>query len=324
MDISSRMLLFLEVSERGSFAKVAEHRKIDRSVVSKQVAKLEQELGVRLMNRTTRSFSITGAGHDVLRKAQTLKSLLDDTTRVAQNYHQTPRGTLKITCSYALAKQVLMPVITSFQQRFPQVKVELFTGDRVVDIVADGFDLAIRVGEQKDSSMVARYLARNRLLLLAAPSFIERFGEPKTLEELASLPAACYAGEQIKPDYIDYADEHNQIQRLHLNWQFACNEVELMRDHVLSGTSFYLAPSFHMHDDITSGRLVPIMTDLKLLDFAAIYAVYPHRDLPLRARLFFDALKEYVGDKIPIWEQNIPDFEKMYGNPTREDWNGQT
>lgn len=320
MDISSRMLLFLEVTERGSFAKVAEHRKVDRSVVSKQIAKLEEELGVRLLNRTTRSFSITGAGHEVLRKTQSLKALLEDTTRLAENYHQKPKGTLKITCSYSLAQQVLQPVINAFQQRFPEVLVELYITDHVVDIVGDGFDLAIRVGRLKDSSLIARYLARNRLLLLAAPDFIARYGMPTTPEELAKLPAACYAGNRFRVDYIDYVNDKGELDRLPIKYNFAANDVDMMKQHVLSGASYYLAPAFHIHDEVKSGQLVPIMTDMKLLDFAAIYAVYPHRDLPMRTRLFFEAVKEYIGDGVPAWESHIPGFDTMYGTPTRDEW----
>ena len=312
MDISSRMLLFLDVTERGSFAKVAEHRKIDRSVVSKQIAKLEDELGVRLLNRTTRSFSITGAGNEVRRKAITLKALLDDTTKLAENYHLEPKGTLKITCSYSFAEQIVQPVINNFSTKFPEVHIELSVSDTLVDIVGDSFDLAFRVGDLKDSSLVARFLARNRLLLLAAPSFIERFGEPKTIEELKQLPAATYSGRSIKADYIDFRNDNDEVERISMNSVYSADDIDMMKSHVISGASYYLAPAFHIRDEVTSGKLVPIMTQLKLLDFAAIYAVYPHRDLPLRTRLFFEAVKEYIGDSTPAWERNIPGFDKMY------------
>lgn len=312
MDTSSRMLLFLEVTERGSFAKTAEHRKIDRSVVSKQISKLEQELGVRLLNRTTRSFSITGAGNEVLKKAAELKSLLGETSRLVENYHQEPRGTLRVTCSYSLAQQIVQPVINQFNQRFPEVHIELFATDSVVDVVGDNFDLAIRVGNLKDSTLVARYLARNRLLLLATSDFLNRFGEPKSVSELMKLPAACYAGNKFKADYIDHVNEAGETERIPMNCIYSANDVDLMKSHVLSGASYYLAPAFHIYDEVKTGQLVPIMQHLKLVDFAAIYAVYPHRDLPLRTRLFFEAVKEYTGETVPVWEKNIPNFSKMY------------
>lgn len=320
MDKASRLLLFLDVTERGSFAKVAEHQGIDRSVVSKQIAKLEEELGVRLLNRTTRSFSLTGAGSEVLRKAKELKILLAETSRLAENYHSEPKGVLKITSSYSIAEQVLQPVINDFQRRFPQVIIELVITDRVIDIVGDGFDLAFRVGELKDSSLVARYLARNRLLLLAAPSFIKRYGNPQTPQELVKLPAANYSSEYIRADYFDYVNDDNDVVRLSMRSNYFANDIDMMKHKVLAGDAYYLAPAFHIHDEVKSGKLVPIMQDLKLKDFAAIYAVYPHRDLPLRTRLFFDAVKEFIGDNTPVWEENIPGYDKMYGNETRDEW----
>ncbi|MFD2166099.1 LysR family transcriptional regulator [Thalassotalea euphylliae] len=320
MDTASRLLLFLDVTERGSFAKVAEHQNIDRSVVSKQIAKLEEELGVRLLNRTTRSFSITGAGNEVLRKAKELKLLLTETKRLAENYHSEPKGTLKITSSYSIAERVLQPVVNDFQRRFPQVTIELVITDKVIDIVGDGFDLAFRVGELKDSSLVARFLARNRLLLLAAPSFVKRYGDPQTTADLAKLPAACYASEYIRADYIDYFNEENALVRLNMRSNYFANDIDMMKQKVLAGDSYYLAPAFHIDNEVNAGQLVPIMQHLKLKDFAAIYAVYPHRDLPLRTRLFFDAVKEYIGENLPAWEANIPGFEDMYGNPTRDIW----
>ena len=320
MDTASRLLLFLEVTERGSFAKVAEHQGIDRSVVSKQIAKLEEEYGVRLMNRTTRSFSLTGAGNEVLRKAKELKILLAETTRLAENYHSEPKGTLKITSSYSIAERVLQPVINDFQRRFPQVTVELVITDRVVDIVGDGYDLAFRVGELRDSSLVARFLARNRLLLLAAPSFLKRYGNPKTVDELAQLPAAIYASESFRADYIDYINDDNEAVRMTMRSNYFANDIDMMKQKVIAGDCFYLAPAFHIYDEVKQGKLVPIMQNLKLKDFAAIYGVYPHRDLPIRTRLFFDAVKEYIGDQYPIWEDNIPDFQTMYGTPNRDEW----
>ncbi|GHF95974.1 LysR family transcriptional regulator [Thalassotalea marina] len=320
MDTASRLLLLLEVTERGSFAKVAEHQNIDRSVVSKQIAKLEKDLGVRLLNRTTRSFSITGAGNEVLRKAQELKALLSETHRLAENYHAEPKGTLKITSSNVIASRVIQPVINEFQRRFPLVNIELQITDQLVNIVGDGVDLAFRVGELKDSTLVARYLARNRLLILATPDFIARYGDPTTIEQLAKLPAACYANSTIRVNYIDYFDDNNQSSRMMMNANFYANDIELIQQKALSGDCYYLAPAMQVSDEISTGKLVPIMQQLKLKDFAAIYGVYPHRDLPLRTRLFFDAVKEFIGDNKPVWESNIPNFEYMYGNENRAQW----
>ena len=173
MDTTSRLLLLLDVVERGSFSKAALSRNIDRSVISKQISRLEEDLGVRLLNRTTRSFSLTAAGAEMIKKSKQLRELLGDTIRLAENYHQEPRGVLKVTAANIIGRRFLQPVINDFQKRFPQVEVELHLDDRVVDIVAEGIDLAFRMGEPKDSSLIARKIARNRYLLLATPEFID-------------------------------------------------------------------------------------------------------------------------------------------------------
>lgn len=312
MDTTSRLLMLLEVVERGSFAKAAETRNIDRSVISKQISRLEDDLGVRLLNRTTRSFSLTAAGAEMIKKAAELRELLSETVRLAENYHQEPRGVLKITSSTIIGRRYLQPVINDFQKRFPQVEVELRLDDKFVDLVSEGFDLAFRVGEPKDSSLIARKIARNRLLLLASPEFIDTYGMPKRIEDLADLPAASYSSTSLRVEGVRYVDKHGDAQEQKINSVFRANDAEVLLDKTLSGTTYVLAPAFIIDDEVTSGRLVPLLTDLHLTEYSAMYAVYPHRDLPVRTRLFFDAIREHLGKDTPLWEKNIPNFDRMY------------
>ncbi|ODB34178.1 LysR family transcriptional regulator [Pseudoalteromonas sp. BMB] len=313
MDISSRLLIFLDVVERGSFASAAQLRNIDRSVISKQMTKLEEELGVRLMNRTTRSFSLTSAGSEMVKKAEELRLLLNDTQRIAQNYHTEPKGLLKIASSTVVGRRYVQPVINDFQKRFPHVEVELRLEDRLVDLVGEGFDLAFRVGEPKDSSLIARRIARNRLLILASPTFLKTHGTPNSLEELSELPAATYASDALRFTSITYQDEQGIEQQMPVKSIFRTNDGDTLMESVLSGTCYIVAPAFLVGKEITEGKLQPILTNTKLVDFAAMYALYPHRDLPVRTRLFLDALRAYIGEETPIWETEIPGFEQMYG-----------
>ncbi len=312
MDTTSRLLMLLDVVEQGSFAKAAQSRNVDRSVISKQVNRLEDDLGVRLLNRTTRSFSLTAAGAEMVKKARELRELLGDTVRLAENYHQEPCGVLKITSSTIIAKQYLQPVINEFQKRFEQVEVELNLNDRLIDIVSEGFDLAFRVGEPKDSTLIARKLARNRLCILASPEFIETYGMPQAIDELAALPAASYASNSLRATSIKYVNDKGEPVEKIMKSVFRANDGEILLLKALSGTVFVVVPAFILGDEVTDGRLVPILTDIKLSDFNALYAIYPHRDLPVRTRLFFDAVREYIGKDIPIWESKIPNFDQMY------------
>jgi DNA-binding transcriptional LysR family regulator len=312
MDTTSRLLMLLEVVEQGSFAKAAEIRNIDRSVISKQISRLEDELGVRLLNRTTRSFSLTAAGAEMIKKAAELRELLGDTIRMAENYHLEPRGVLKITSSTLIGRRYLQPVLNDFQKRFPQVEVELRLDDRLVDIVSEGFDLAFRVGEPKDSSLIARKIARNRLLIVAAPEFISTYGMPSSMEELAELPAASYASNTMRVETVDYYNSSGEPCEQKIKSVYRANDAEALLMKAISGTAYFVAPAFIIGDEITDGKLIPILTDVKLMDYSAMYAVYPHRDLPVRTRLFFDAVREYLGKDKPIWENRVPNFEQMY------------
>lgn len=312
MDTTSRLLMLLDVIEQGSFANAAENRNVDRSVISKQINRLESELGVRLLNRTTRSFSLTAVGAEMIKKARELRALLNDTVRLAENYHQEPRGILKIASTSIFAKQYLQPVIDEFQKRFEQVEVELNLNDRLIDIVSEGFDLAFRVGEPKDSTLIARKLSRNRLCILASPEFIATYGMPQTIDELAALPAGNYASNGKRVTSIKYINDKGELAEKALKSVFRANDGEILLLKALSGAVFVMLPAFILADEVKDGRLIPLLTDIELIDYSAIYAIYPHRDLPARTRLFFDAVRDYIGRTTPILEKNIPNFEHMY------------
>ncbi|NOH78684.1 LysR family transcriptional regulator [Vibrio sp. RE86] len=314
MDFSSRLLLLLEVVELGSFTKVSEQKNVDRSVISKQISRLEEELGVRLLNRTTRSLSLTAAGNEMINQAQTLRTLLSDTHRLAQNYHEEPRGVLRITSSTMFGRQYVQEAISLFQQQYPDVEFELRLEDRMVDMVREGFDIGFRIGRPKDSSLITRKIARSRLLIVAAPAFIEKHGEIDSLEKLESLPATIYSAPGLLFDRFGYQDEQGEQQYFELNAAYKVNDVEMLARSAAGGNTLAVVTAQMVQDEIKQGRLVPIMTDLNIDDFGTFYAVYPHRDAPIKTKLFLDTLKTIVGEGTPVWENNIPNFDKMYGH----------
>ena len=161
---------------------------------------------------------------------------------LAENYHTEPKGLLRITSSTIIGRRYVQPVVNEFQKRFPQVEVELRLEDRLVDIVGEGYDLAFRVGEPKDSSLIARKIARNRLIILATPEFIKTYGEPKSMQELSNLPAASYASEGLKFTGINYLDSDKQPQEVPIKSVFRSNDGELLMMKVLSDTAFLYRP----------------------------------------------------------------------------------
>ncbi|MGF1688200.1 LysR family transcriptional regulator [Photobacterium japonica] len=312
MDFSNRLLLLLEINELGSFTKVAEQKNLDRSVISKQINRLEEELGVRLLNRTTRSISLTAAGSEMLSQAKLLRELLNNTYRLAQNYHSEPRGTLRITSSMVFGRQYVQEAISVFQKQYPAVKCELRLEDRLVDIVQEGFDIGFRIGKPKNSSLISRRIARSRLLIVASPDFIQQHGKIETIEQLESLPATVYSAPGLFIDKFRYLDENKVEQQFHLNAAYKVNDVEMVVKSAVAGNTLAVVTAQMIGNEIIEGKLIPIMTHLNLDDFGTFYAVYPHRDAPIKTRLFIDILTSIVGENLPIWERNIPHFEQLY------------
>jgi len=316
MDLASRLLLLLEVSELGSFVKVSELRNVNRSAISKQIGKLEKELGVHLLNRTTRSLSLTAAGSEMVNQAKQLRDLLNNSKRLAENYHSEPRGELKISSSTLFGRQYVQQAILRFQARYPDIRIELLLEDRMVDLVGEGFDIGFRIGEPKESNLIAKQIAKNRLLIVAAPAFIEKYGKPNTIPKLESLPAVVYSAQGLLIDKIKYLDNTGSEAFIQLNTAYKVNEVEMLINTAVAGEMLTVTTAQMIENEVLEGKLIPIMTHINLADYGTFYAVYPHRNSPLKTRLFIEMLKGVVGDQTPIWETRIPGFDNMYNNKT--------
>lgn len=293
---------------------MAEQRNVDRSVISKQISRLEEELNVRLLNRTTRSLSLTAAGNEMVNQAHQLRALLNNTRRLAQNYHAEPRGLLRITSSTMFGRQYVQQAIAVFQKQYPDVDFELRLEERIVDMVKEGFDIGFRIGKPKNSSLISRKIARSRLLIVASPEFIAEHGEINTIEKLELLPVTIYAAPGFLIDKFSYVDQEGQAQHFQLNATYKVNDVEMISKSALTGSTLAVVTAQMIEDEVLNGELVPIMTHLHLDDFGTFYAVYPHRDAPIKTKLFIDTLKNIVGEEQPVWEQGIPGFDSMYGN----------
>ena len=318
MDFASRLLLLLDVVDLGSFTDASERRNVNRSVVSKQISKLESELGVRLLNRTTRSLSLTTAGHQIVKQAISLRDLLNETHALAQNYHAEPKGVLRITSTSYFGREYVQKAILIFQRKYPDIEIELRLEDRTVDIVAEGYDIGFRTGKPKDSALVARNIARNRLLIVASPEFIERYGEPSTIEALEQLPAVVYSTTGLLINKIKYFDRSGAEASIKLNAVYKVSELDMLTNTAVAGNMLSLVTAQMINNEVLEGRLVPIMTDLNLADYGTFFAVYPHRDSPIKTRLFIDTLKDIIGEGIPAWEKRIPGFNNMYGRTEDE------
>lgn len=314
MDKASRLLLFAEVVEAGSFTRAADHRNVNRSVISKQISQLEEELNVRLFNRSTRSVSLTEIGQTLYTHALKMRESLETVEEVAQVSQREPRGTLKISTPTNFGHHILPQIVNEYLRKFPKVRVDLRLEDHLVDLIGGGYDLAIRITQPRDSSLIARPVARNRTLLVAAPRFIERYGVPNDINELVTKPSVMYVREGLQQDSIDYIGSDGILHKAELNSRLRANDPEILLASVLEGLCFALMPAFSVGEALRNGYLVPLLPDLHLVHRPDIHIVYPHRQfLAQKTRGFIECVRRVIDNNPPIWERDIVGFENMYG-----------
>ncbi|MCM2971428.1 LysR family transcriptional regulator [Larsenimonas suaedae] len=303
MDRSTRLLLFLDVVDAGSFTAAAERRHVNRSVISKQIRALERELEVQLFNRSTRSVALTGIGREIYQSALKLREALDETGDVVRAHQEEPRGTLRITCPVHFGRLHVTRGLRLYLKRYPDMHVDLQLDDTPVNLIGGGFDIGIRIAQLDDSNLIARPLARNKRILCASPGFIACHGAPGTLDELIGLPAAIYSRDGFELDRLHYIDQTDGLERrVRLHPKIKANDPEVLKQAVLAGVGYSMASLFHVSEELKDGRLVPLLPALTLSDAPAIQLVYPHRRyLPQKTRRFIECMQETVGDP-PFWE----------------------
>ncbi|WP_391091776.1 LysR substrate-binding domain-containing protein [Vibrio sp. NH-UV-68] len=305
MDLASRLNLLLEVSRTGSFAKAAERLNIDRSVLSKQIKQLEEHLGVKLINRTTRSMSLTSVGKSVVEQAEKVTQVLEDTVSIAQSYHNEPSGHLRVSSSVVFGRTYLQKAVECFLQRFPKATIELLLNDDLVDVVSEGFDLVFRIGPMRDSSMIARHLAENKTALVATKEFVETHGMPRTPEELAELPGVIYANKNFVVDKLQFVDgESGQSTVYPIKYNYRVNEAEMILASVKTSMGYAQLPQFIITEDMEELGLVQLLSEYTLASFGDIHVMYLHRKQSVLATSFIDIVKEEIGSP-PVWEQNF-------------------
>ena len=286
------LLLLLDVLETGSFQAAADRHHLDRSVVSRRINQLERNLGVRLLQRSTRSQSLTAAGQELIKSACQLRRLLNETDALAQSFQTSLQGLLRITSASHYGQFVVMPLVKRFMLHHPEVQVEVRLEDREVDLIAEGFDLAIRIGRLDDSQLFAQQLAPHPLRLVASPAFLARYGPPSHPEALSVLPAISYRSNRLSADRLSWINSAGHLESVPMNVVLWLDRIDLIRECVLEGMGYALMSAFMVDDLLDSRRLVRLLPETPLPDYAPIYVVYPHRELPLRTRLFIDALSQ--------------------------------
>jgi DNA-binding transcriptional LysR family regulator len=294
------MEAFVRVVEAGSFVAAAERLGLSTSSLSRLVAELEQHLGARLLNRTTRRLSLTESGQSYYERCVSLLADLAEAEALAGQSAVQPRGTIRLTCSHSMAEQSVAPAIAAFVAHHPQVKFELVVSDRMVDLVEEGFDLAIRVGAVGSERMVARRLGAMRLVLCAAPSYLERRGVPAHPDELARHDALTYAYASA-PRLWRFTDRAGQAYEVRVAGSLHANSGDALCAAAVAGLGIVNEPDFLLAEALERGRLLPLLPGYDG-GGSHIWAVYPsRRHLSMKVRLFVEHIAQaFAGRSGPV------------------------
>ncbi|WP_291007382.1 LysR family transcriptional regulator [Hoeflea sp.] len=294
--------IFARVVSAGSMSAAGRELGLSPAVVSKRLRRLEDRLGTRLMQRTTRQISLTEAGQGFYERVVAILAGIEEAEAFVSRRSALARGVLKVSAPTSFGRMHIAPHINAFMQANPDLGVNLMLRDEFVDIVGDGYDLAIRIAELSDSSLVARKLAPVRRILVAAPNYLERHGAPGSIEELDKH--ICLAPHNNDPWKLESPNGqliHRPIGPLQTN------SSEVVREAVIGGVGIALRSTWDIGAELADGRLVQVLPAYEGSRNVAIHAVYASRRfLPAKVRLFIDYLAELYGPT-PYWENPIPE-----------------
>lgn len=299
IDIVAGMRVFTEVVEAGSFAGAADRLDLSRGMATRYVAQLEAHLGVRLLNRTTRKLSLTEAGSDYYQRATQILAMVEEAETSAAQEASVPRGTLRVNTSVAFGVRHLGRAITEYLQRYPSVDIDLTLNDRVVDLVEEGFDVAIRVAAQIDPGLVARRLTRARIVACAAPAYLKAHGTPKSPGELSGHNCISYSYSSLQNEW--HFKRKGVERTVRVAGNLRGNNGDVLVNAAIEGLGVILHPTFLVFEALRQKQLVRILSDWEA-DELSVFAVYPHRKfLPPKVRSFIDFLAERFGPE-PYWD----------------------
>ncbi len=300
MDRLAALEAFVRVAEAQSFSEAARRMRVGKSVVSRDIAALEAELGVRLINRTTRSLSLTDAGRGYFERAQRILADLEDANRAVSEHGSSPRGRLRVSAPLSFGFLHLAPALAEFVRLYPEVNVEVALNDRFVDLVDEGFDVAVRIGTLEDSRLIARKLAPARRVVCASPEYLGERGVPETPDDLARHECLSNSNIAIGREWR-FQRPDGTPWPVSVSGRIGFDNGDALKACAIAGLGVVALPSFIAGADLQSGALVSLLEAYAPQD-TAINAVYPHaRHLSSAVRSFVDFLASRFGPR-PYWD----------------------
>lgn len=296
------MRVFVSVVDAGSFSLAAEQLALSRGMTSRHVAQLEASLGVRLLNRTTRRLSLTSAGQDYYQRAIQIIGLVEEADRAAASEVAQPRGLLRVNAPVSFSALHLGQALSAYLANHSEVRVALSLVDREVDLVEEGFDLALRITRKVDDSLIARPLAPVRVLACASPGYLAEHGEPLHPHQLSEHHCLQYAHTQ--DDGIWSLSRSDEVCDVRIHGRLLANNGDVLCNAAVAGLGIVLQPTFMIRHLLDSGQLVRVLPGWETvpLMLSAVYA--DRRLLPLKIRSFIDFLVDYF-DGEPLWDQDL-------------------
>ncbi|TAU53772.1 LysR family transcriptional regulator [Rhizobium leguminosarum] len=292
------ILIFMAVVDAGSFIAGGQAMGLSRSAAGKAVIRLEDRLGARLLNRTTRTLSLTDEGRMFYERGLQILASVDEAEASVAGQNSTPRGVLRLTVPDAFGRLVMLPLLEKYLRTWPDIQVEVSFTDRLADIDEEGFDLAIRISATTtlDTRLVSRVIASYKARLCASPSYLAERGEPGDIDDITAHDCLIFASRNQRQGWR-FRGEGGPWVKAQGRSRLRLDSAEAIRDAALAGLGIALLPDFLVADDLVAGRLRQVLPSLET-DDAKIVALYPDkRLLEPRVRRFIDLMVEELGDQ---------------------------
>lgn len=305
MDKFQEMTSFVAVVEAGSFVGAADATGLSKAAVSRHVADLEHRLGARLLHRTTRRLSLTDDGQLFLARAKDLLAAIDEIESEIGSRTGEPNGTLRINAPLTFGVMHLAPLWGRFAEKYPKVSLDVSLNDRIVDLVEEGYDLAVRISHLPSSQIISRKLASTRTVLCASPEYLRRHGVPQHPRELTQHAVISYSNSSSRGEWT-FTGPDGEVASVGVNARIHTNNGDTCRTAALDHRGIILQPDFLVAEDLRRGALVELMPAYRAFEFG-IYAVYPSRKhLPMKTRRMIDFLVDAFAS--PSW--HVPRLEE--------------
>jgi DNA-binding transcriptional LysR family regulator len=295
MDRLTSLTTFVRVVDSGGFSAAGRRLNMSTTMVSNHVQALEDRLGARLLNRTTRKVSLTEVGKAYYDRCTQILADLEAADDIAGALQSTPRGTLRIYTATHIVPYIA-PVVAGFLSSYPEVKVDLTMGERTIDLIDEGFDVAIRLTPPPDSSLIVRSLATWRHVLCCSPAYLEKHGPLRQLSELANHNCVRHVLYPYEDEWR-FVDRQDMPASVRISGNLISNSGDTLRTAALQGVGICLAAGFLISDDLEAGRLVRLLPEYRPVEFS-MNAVYPHRHhLSAKVRSFIDLLARHSAEQ---------------------------